>query len=135
MLRTISDGRMAVVLRFVRNVYSAFAQLSFRDPMMLRRHPRHSGGMEADLTSEHEIGCGSWPAHLQGLVALLAAGKSNDEISAEQVIEKHTAEKYVSALKQRVGARDRVQLVLWCQARVSALTPPSQEPSDSDGSP
>ena len=102
---------------------------------MLRRHPRRSGGMEADLTSEHENGFGSWPAHLQGLVALLAADKSNDEISAEQVIEKHTAEKYVSALKQRVGARDRVQLVLLYQARVSALTPPSQEPSDSDGSP
>jgi len=103
--------------------------------MMLAWYPRRSGGMEADLTSEHENGCGSRPVHLQGLVALLAAGKSNDEIAAEQVIAKHTAEKYVSELKQLVGARDRVALVLWCQARVGDLTSPVGEPFDSDGSP
>jgi len=63
--------------------------------------------------SEHEDYDRPLPAHLTSLIPLLATGSSNDEIATCGVVTKHTAEKYVSELKQRVGARDRVELVLW----------------------
>ena len=64
----------------------------------------------------------------EALVVLLAAGNSNGEVATEQVIAQHTAEKYVSDLKQLVGARDRVELVLWCRERISPQ-PPLRQPA------
>jgi DNA-binding NarL/FixJ family response regulator len=52
------------------------------------------------------------PDRLFRLVPLLAAGKPNDEIACEAVLTLHTVEVYVSQLKELVGARDRVDLVL-----------------------
>lgn len=58
----------------------------------------------------------SLPLRLREVIPLLAEGRSNDEIAAERVVSKHTAEKYVSDLKRALGARDRVELVLQCKA-------------------
>src|SRR5260221_12019970 len=57
------------------------------------------------------------PPRLSALVPLLAAGNRNDEIGVLLHLEKHTIEKYVSEIKQAVGARDPVDLVLWCRER------------------
>lgn len=52
--------------------------------------------------------------HLREVALLLADGKTNDEIAESMVVAKHTAENYVSELKECLGARDRVDLVFKC---------------------
>jgi DNA-binding NarL/FixJ family response regulator len=62
----------------------------------------------------------SLPERLLRLVPLLAAGKPNDEIACEAVLTLHTVEVYVSQLKELVGARDRVDLVLQAKSWLDA---------------
>lgn len=52
--------------------------------------------------------------HLREVALLLADGKTNDEVAEALVIAKHTAENYVSELKELLGARDRVDLAFKC---------------------
>ncbi len=46
------------------------------------------------------------------MVALVAAGLSNDEIAAELVVSPLTAKTHVSRAMVKLGARDRAQLVV-----------------------
>ena len=46
------------------------------------------------------------------VVALVAAGLSNDEIAAELVVSPLTAKTHVSRAMIKLGARDRAQLVV-----------------------
>lgn len=52
------------------------------------------------------------PRRLRPVLPLLAVGASNDEIADALALSRHTVENYVSELKERIGARDRVHLVL-----------------------
>jgi DNA-binding NarL/FixJ family response regulator len=52
---------------------------------------------------------------------LLADGKTNEEIAESLVVAKHTAENYVSDLKELIGARDRVDLAFKCMRLRSRL--------------
>ncbi|MEO8539032.1 MAG: helix-turn-helix transcriptional regulator [bacterium] len=61
------------------------------------------------------------PAHLREVARLLADGRTNDEIAESLVITRHTAEKYVSELKQLLEARDRVELAFKCKELGSRL--------------
>lgn len=61
---------------------------------------------------------------------MLAAGLTNAEIADRLVVTHHTAEKYVSELKARYGARDRVELVLRCQMEVGERAPRMPDVSD-----
>ncbi|MGQ7788930.1 response regulator transcription factor [Nesterenkonia sp. PF2B19] len=63
---------------------------------MLRRYP------ELPRIPERE---------LQGL-KLLASGRSNAEIAAEMVVSEATVKAYMGRLMQRLGVRDRVQLII-----------------------
>ena len=58
------------------------------------------------------------PPRLAQIIPMLADGLTNVEIADRLVVTLHTAEKYVSELKARFGARDRVDLVLRCIAGV-----------------
>lgn len=59
--------------------------------------------------------------HLREVALLLAQGKTNEEIAESLVVAKHTAENYVSDLKELIGARDRVDLVFECMKLRSRL--------------
>ena len=55
------------------------------------------------------------PAHIGRMVPLLARGAGNHAIAEELFLAVDTVEHYGSELKARVGARDRVGLVLRCR--------------------
>ncbi|MFT4212942.1 MAG: response regulator transcription factor [Microbacterium sp.] len=47
------------------------------------------------------------------ILALVARGRSNDEIAADLVISPHTAKTHVNRVMAKLGAHDRAQLVVW----------------------
>lgn len=54
------------------------------------------------------------------VLALIATGRSNGEIAAELFLGEATVKTHVSNLLQKIGARDRVQLVVWAHTVGSA---------------
>ena len=59
--------------------------------------------------------------HLREVARMLGERKFNQEIARELSITPHTAEKYVSELKQLLGARDRAELSAMCEKLGSFL--------------
>jgi DNA-binding NarL/FixJ family response regulator len=47
------------------------------------------------------------------ILALVARGRSNEEIAADLVISPHTAKTHVNRVMTKLGAHDRAQLVVW----------------------
>jgi DNA-binding NarL/FixJ family response regulator len=61
------------------------------------------------------------PPRLRAVGKLLAKGRNNEEIATALDVQLHTAENYVSELKELLGARDRVELVKKCEEMRSWL--------------
>jgi DNA-binding NarL/FixJ family response regulator len=61
------------------------------------------------------------PPHLVVVARQLAERKFNAEIAEALCITPHTTEKYVSELKQLLGAKDRPELCAVCEKLVSFL--------------
>jgi len=70
------------------------------------------------------------------VLALVAAGLSNDEIAARLVVSPHTAKTHVNRAMTKLGAHDRAQLVIHAyeSGLVHASAPPADHPFDDDAS-
>jgi DNA-binding NarL/FixJ family response regulator len=72
-----------------------------------------SGGTAADAaTVARQVGLASLTDREREVVALVAAGLSNDEIGARLVVSPLTAKTHVSRAMTKLAARDRAQLVV-----------------------
>jgi DNA-binding NarL/FixJ family response regulator len=52
------------------------------------------------------------------VVALVARGLNNREIATKLCIGEHVARNYVSAIYDKIGVSNRVELALWYEARI-----------------
>jgi DNA-binding NarL/FixJ family response regulator len=66
------------------------------------------------------------------VLALVAAGLSNEDIAGHLVVSPHTAKTHVNRAMTKLGAHDRAQLVIiaYETGLVRATTPPEPGPSD-----
>jgi DNA-binding NarL/FixJ family response regulator len=55
--------------------------------------------------------------HQRRVVALVARGLNNREIATQLGIGAHVARNYVSAIYDKIGVSNRVELALWYEAR------------------
>ncbi len=86
--------------------------------------PRRSDALAVLTEREREV------------VALVAAGLSNDEIAARLVVSPHTAKTHVNRAMTKLGAHDRAQLVIHAyeSGLVHASAPLADHPLDDDAS-
>ena len=92
-VRRLAAGHGMVDQSVTRRVIAEFAR---------RRAPTVNPQAMASLT----------PRELE-IVRLLASGMSNAEIAAELVVETSTVKSHLTRLMPKIGARDRVQAVVW----------------------
>ena len=93
-VRRLANGYGLVDQTVTRRVIAEFA----------RRRPAHTGPADA----AHQL-----TARETDIVRLLARGMSNAEIAAELVIETSTVKSHLGRAMTKIGARDRVQTVVW----------------------
>jgi DNA-binding NarL/FixJ family response regulator len=105
----LKDFEPEELLRAVRVVHEGASLLSpgvtrrLIDELVSRPERRHAPAAAVlDVLTERE----------REVVALVAAGLSNDEIAGELIISPATARTHVSRAMVKVGARDRAQLVV-----------------------
>ncbi len=93
-VRRLADGYGLVDQAITRRVITEFAR---------RRPPRSAGAQALDLLTAREI----------DIVRLLAQGMSNAEIARELFIETSTVKSHLGRAMTKIGARDRLQTVVW----------------------
>jgi DNA-binding NarL/FixJ family response regulator len=91
-IRRLADGEGLVDQAVTRRVIAEFAR---------RRRRPEPGAAEVLTARETEI------------VLLLARGMSNDEIARELFVETSTVKSHLRRAMAKIGARDRVQTVVW----------------------
>lgn len=93
-IRRLAAGQGMVDQAVTRRVIVEFAR---------RRRATAPAGIGPDLLTAREA----------EIVRLLAGGLSNAEIAAELVVEVSTVKSHLSRAMTKIGARDRVQTVIW----------------------
>ena len=99
-IRVIADGDSLLAPSVTRRLVAEFT----RRPPPPRPAPPHGNPASADL--------GGITAREREVLALIATGLSNAEIAAQLYISEATAKTHVGHLLTKLGARDRVHLVI-----------------------
>jgi DNA-binding NarL/FixJ family response regulator len=115
----VKDTEPADLIRGVRAVASGDALLS---PGVTRRLVAEFAAHARQPTPALDLG--ALTEREREVMALVAAGLSNDEIAARLVVSPATAKTHVSRAMVKLGARDRAQLVVF--AYESGLVHPGQ---------
>ncbi len=104
-VRTIAGGDALLGPDVTRAVMQRAAETLPADPSLPvdDDDARRARAMDAAGLTERE----------REVLALVAAGRSNGEIAAELFLGEATVKTHVSNLLQKIGVRDRVQLVVW----------------------
>jgi DNA-binding NarL/FixJ family response regulator len=82
------------------------------EPEPARGPVRVPGAPRAGARPQGTAGTGSLPPREVEVLRLVAAGRSNDEITAELFLSCETVETHVSRILTKLGLRDRVQAVV-----------------------
>ena len=73
--------------------------------------PTHLGGREQEMTSSSEVD--QLTTRERETLALIATGKSNDEIAQEMQISLNSVKSYIRSAYRKTGVQSRSQAVLW----------------------
>ena len=103
-VRTIAEGDALLGPDVTRAVMQRAAETVPVDP---------SRPVDDDARTARAMDAAGLTDREREVLALVAAGRSNGEIAAELFLGEATVKTHVSNLLQKVGVRDRVQLVVW----------------------
>jgi DNA-binding NarL/FixJ family response regulator len=116
-VRVVARGDALLAPSVTRSLIAAFAARPGRVPAAhpgsTDAGPEAPGASSADArTVARQVGLASLTDREREVVALVAAGLSNDEIGARLVVSPLTAKTHVSRAMTKLAARDRAQLVV-----------------------
>jgi DNA-binding NarL/FixJ family response regulator len=116
-VRVVARGDALLAPSVTRSLIAAFARQPAQEPTTRAAGagtgPGAPGASSGDARAvARQVGLASLTDREREVVALVAAGLSNDEIAARLVVSPLTAKTHVSRSMTKVAARDRAQLVV-----------------------
>ena len=117
-IRTLARGGALLGPDVTRAVMQRAAELSAGGNTEAAARGAVGAGSPAEdgrelLTNQEALNTVGLTEREREVLSLLATGHSNGEIAAELFLGEATVKTHVSNLLQKIGARDRVQLVVW----------------------
>jgi DNA-binding NarL/FixJ family response regulator len=116
-VRVVARGDALLAPSVTRSLIAAFARQPAQEPVTRAAGagagPGAPGASSGDARAvARRVGLASLTGREREVVALVAAGLSNDEIAARLVVSPLTAKTHVSRSMTKLAARDRAQLVV-----------------------
>jgi len=116
-VRVVARGDALLAPSVTRSLIAAFARQPAQEPAARAAGPGAGPGAPAASSGDaravaRQVGLASLTDREREVVALVAAGLSNDEIGARLVVSPLTAKTHVSRAMTKLAARDRAQLVV-----------------------
>ena len=124
-IRTLAGGGALLGPDVTRAVMQRAAELSAGSPAgTVTSNASQAGASDEPatgvLTNHEALNAASLTEREREVLSLIATGHSNGEIAGELFLGEATVKTHVSNLLQKIGARDRVQLVVWAHTVGSA---------------
>ena len=112
-VRVVARGDALLAPSVTRSLIAAFARQPAQAPAAPAAGASAPGASSGDARAvARQVGLASLTDREREVVALVAAGLSNDEIAARLVVSPLTAKTHVSRSMTKLAARDRAQLVV-----------------------
>ena len=116
-VRVVARGDALLAPSVTRSLIAAFARQPAQEPAARAAGPGAGPGAPGPSSGDaravaRQVGLASLTDREREVVALVAAGLSNDEIAARLVVSPLTAKTHVSRSMTKLAARDRAQLVV-----------------------
>jgi len=112
-VRVVARGDALLAPSVTRSLIAAFARQPAQAPAVPAAAASAPGASSGDARAvARQVGLASLTDREREVVALVAAGLSNDEIAARLVVSPLTAKTHVSRSMTKLAARDRAQLVV-----------------------